>query len=1468
MIRFLLALLWLSSAMAYADVYRVFGSEQGLLNQTMTAAAEDPDGLLWVGTEDGLYRISDRLIRRIDLQEDQRLLPNPVILALLPLRDHRLLISTAQQLAVYHIAENRMELLAERLPALSDPISTRHFFQDRHGQIWFVSGQGQLFTLDGSLSELTLLNTLPAQMRWKRVWVQDNGTLWLMGQYQLWQLDAQGQVLQRDLWQPERGELYSIAEDLPERALLASTGGLFALDLLGQKVEPEPIWDQLVWDLAINGYGDRWLLSRGQLWFWPAQAAEPERVEQPWQAEFRTELVGKLHLDGRGRLWLLSDYEGVLGYRPAAEFVLDRFGRQRYPAMSNDTVWSIFAEGDELYLGTDGGIQWFDRALGTHRLLTLPGLSETGSVWALLAHGERDLLIGSSDGLYRLDRVDKSVERLDPAGELAMRDRRIWQLVADGASVWLLTDLYAYRWWPGQQRLEPLSLADQLVSGLRNVVRDGDGVLWLGGQDIWGYLDEDDQYHSLLALLPESERSHEISMILPLSSQRIWFGSFGRGIWQYDSRWQDLLPIGSHWGIQCDNPNFAVPWQSKVILGCDTYLYEIDPVLDEVIGLDQYDGLGITDFNEGALFADPHLGLMVGSVRGMTILDPDRMSVVGRGERPIVESLNVHLDDGRTILALRPEAEALTVPADHRLISLQFASNRLLDPTPKPFRYRLIHDGVAGEPVAFSHPGQLMLSPLPYGAYVLELYGAKQGVRYDLPSRVHFTVAAHWWQLRPVHWAGLALIPLALLWLLRALLRRRRVRLQALQQLDQSQRKLKLALSASRADTWEWGASSNQLQLRDRQCLFSADGMRTSLDLDALSIHPDDRLRVRKLWRDHVMGHSDRYEARFRQADHRGRWRWLWATGQAVVRDHSGRALKMTGIYTDITDSRRLEQEHSLYALAFEHAAEGGVILDGGWRVDVCNPAAASMLALPLAALRGSNFSQFWLPEQPMALAQLAQLEQDWQGEITLRGRAGKRFPALLNVSVIQQDGVRRWVLLFSDISSRKQAELALAQLANFDPLTGLANRSHFTQQLQQRLEENRLLGEPVALMFLDLDRFKHINDTYGHPMGDTLLIETANRLREALGESEILGRFGGDEFLILIPHYSQRSALSALAQRLLAAIAEPFELQGQVFYLSTSIGIACAPQDAQRPDGLIKHADLAMYQAKEAGRGQCSFYSHQRDAQATYQLENEHIVRQALHHDRLQMVYQLVYDIEQQQPIGAEALLRCNEPQAQQQMVPEQFIALAEANGFILELDRWALKRACEQFARWGLGRRFTLAVNVSARHFRQADFVEYVAATLRGSGLAPQQLCLEITERVLMRQISLARRQLQALRELGVSVAIDDFGTGYSSLAYLSQFAVDQLKIDRRFIQGLSSTGPEAAIVRTIIDLGRNLQLEVVAEGVESREQLTYLQANGCHLAQGYYFAKPMSAEQCCIRLQAYRDVALPAQSELMLE
>lgn len=470
-----------------------------------------------------------------------------------------------------------------------------------------------------------------------------------------------------------------------------------------------------------------------------------------------------------------------------------------------------------------------------------------------------------------------------------------------------------------------------------------------------------------------------------------------------------------------------------------------------------------------------------------------------------------------------------------------------------------------------------------------------------------------------------------------------------------------------------------------------------------------------------------------------------------------------------------------------------------------------------------------------------------WRGEIWDKRKNGEVYPKWLEIRAIRNpDGLlTHYVAIFSDIGDYKRAEERLHFLAYYDPLTRLPNRVLLRDRFEQVAaiaDRDRAL---LAVLFLDLDQFKNINDSLGHAVGDQLLLGVAERLRSCVRVSDIVSRAGGDEFVVVLNGIQDVGAVSEVAQKILCHVAEAFYVEAHELITSVSIGAAMFPNDGRDFDTLLKKADTAMYGAKEDGRNTCRFFAEHMNIATVERLQMQNGLRSGLLRNEFVLHYQPQFEMGSGRLIGAEALIRWNRPK-HGPISPAQFIPVAESSGLIVPIGEWVLREACRQNRTWqdaGYAP-MKVAVNLSALQFRRGDLVETVCGILDETGLAPEWLELELTESILLEDVGHVLTVIEALKLNHLTLSIDDFGTGYSSLAYLKRFAVDKLKIDQSFVRNLGVDKQDAAIVRSIIELGRGLNLRTIAEGVETDSQRVLLQAYGCNEAQGYLFGKPVPA------------------------
>lgn len=550
---------------------------------------------------------------------------------------------------------------------------------------------------------------------------------------------------------------------------------------------------------------------------------------------------------------------------------------------------------------------------------------------------------------------------------------------------------------------------------------------------------------------------------------------------------------------------------------------------------------------------------------------------------------------------------------------------------------------------------------------------------------------------------------------------------------------------------------------------------------------------------------------------------------------------------------RRLHEERAKFERLVELSPDGILLVDAHGKIQLANPAMHRMLRIENGhTLNEQSLMAYVAPDErdrrqaPFSHV-IAHPAEVAHTETVFVREDGERFPVEVVAGHMVWQGQPTAQIIVRDIVERKQAEEQLRVLAYHDPLTGLPNRSLFHTLLNQALAQARRAQRTGAVIFIDLDHFKNINDSLGHALGDLLLRHAAARLSGCLRESDTVARLGGDEFTVLLGEISQVADAVTVAKKILDVMAAPFDLGGQEAFVTASLGISVFPGDGDDLQTLLKNADTALYRAKEQGRSGYAFYTADMNAEALRRLKLENSLRRALERQEFMVYYQPRIALDTGRVIGVEALLRWQHPEMGL-VPPAQFISLAEETGLIVPIGEWVLRAACAQAKAWQAAGfpSLRLSVNLSGRQLRQPDVVAMVAGALKDTGLDPGRLELELTESILMQDAADTIAKLQGLKGLGVQLAIDDFGTGYSSLEYLSRFPIDHLKIDRSFVRDISSIADDGTIVRAIIAMAHSLKLKVTAEGVETAEQLGFLRTYRCDETQGYYFGAPAPPDQ----------------------
>ena len=679
-----------------------------------------------------------------------------------------------------------------------------------------------------------------------------------------------------------------------------------------------------------------------------------------------------------------------------------------------------------------------------------------------------------------------------------------------------------------------------------------------------------------------------------------------------------------------------------------------------------------------------------------------------------------------------------------------------------------------------------------------------------------------------------------------------------IEEIHENQQRLKLSLWGSGDEFWNWNLKSGEY-LRENSLPIVLESSPHWHNIDAFKsyVHPEDFNELERCFYDHLSNKTEFFEVSYRVKNDHNEWLWLLQRGKIIERNEQGDALRLSGTLKNITHLKESEQALLLSAKSFENISDAVWVCDKNWNILKINHAfteitgfdSADAIGVSLLTLLGNEYGDI-LTALSQELMIGSSGKERWSRQAWAIQKNGNYFPQDLHISVLreQRDMVTHFIGAFSDITYRKNAEDKLRYLANYDSLTGLPNRTLFIEHVQHAIDIAQRKKHKMAVIFLDLDNFKSINDALGHSSGDMLLKEIARRLNNSVRESDTVASLGGDEFTLLLEQIEDVEEILEVVNRVLKDISQPLNLTGTEVSLSASLGIAVYPEYGNNYQDLIRHADIAMYRAKSQGRNNAQFYTNEMDHRSIFHLElGQQLHRISDDSEQLLLHYQPKIQLSTGVIQGLEVLVRWLHPK-HGLISPDMFIPMAEESGHIVKMGEAILKNACIEAKSWWdnniiCGR---LAVNLSAVQIAQENLPSRVESILKQTGFLAKNLEFEITESSMMKNKELAVMHMLKFQEMGIHLSIDDFGTGYSSLSSIKHLPVNTLKIDRSFIIDIDSSTKDKEIVASIINLAHHLNLKVIAEGVETQQQQQILIDLKCEEMQGYLFSKPLAREE----------------------
>ncbi|KKO48975.1 diguanylate cyclase [Arsukibacterium sp. MJ3] len=1178
--------------------------------------------------------------------------------------------------------------------------------------------------------------------------------------------------------------------------------------------------------------------------------------------------------DDFGGYWLASRDDGAYYWHPRS-LAFEHISRQTAlgKQLSNDKIYQLTADAhNNLWLGTNNGLN----KLNIDSSVTLAYFvsDDAKAVWhpgtiqqvMLDPNNPQQLWFTSSTGLNLFDTVNGELLPLPLANEA---NRRLlsssYYFYVDNkqgvSQVYFGQDSTFYRYIPADGSVTELQIFQQLpmhyFAGIVGALPGKPDELLLATADqLWIYnsrLDKISLFYQASSYQPELQRYAD-QMVLD-NNGILWLGINGIGLLGFDS---ESLKLTHHfttknkliaeqvYALQKDHAGDI--WFSS-----HSGLSRLQPKTLQIEHFSKADGLMVHEFNGGASTVLPDGRIAFGSMRGITLVDPKKLT--SQEPRPKVNITDIRVLSG----SFKAQSDILNdknfnISHDDLGIQIQFSAMHFRDN--HKMRYRFWLEGRDKINYPEQQTNKVVFPNLRSGRYRFNIVAIAPhtGLESDVSS-ISFVIEPAPWR-SPRALLLYAIISLGLFYYLYRLRReQQRIITEAHQDIATSEQRLKQALASVDSGAFEWQASKDTLYSSRMQLMLGYGDLMNHITMQQHQslIHPEDRDNYQQQWQRFLQQPSGSFDITYRLKHKENAWLWFRDQGRATILDNADRVLTITGTYSNITETRANMEKAKLFGEAFQQTRDWVVILDSKQRVIAANQSFSAAFGSVEQYLDNprSHHLGISLVRRRFYTRLLRELSAGghWQGEELVITPDGRERPALINISAIgEQQQVAFFVLVFTDITAQKLAEEELRYLANYDALTGLPNRALLMDRILHAMEQSRREKKSLALCFIDLDKFKQVNDSLGHDIGDLLLKEVARRLGLSLRERDTVARLGGDEFVVLLEGYRRGENVSMVARKMLTVVSEPMKLGPHTVGVSPSIGIALYPDDALTAQELLKHADVAMYHAKEAGRNNFQFFTNEMNIKAHMQLARETRLRKAHQNNEFFNVYQPIVDSKQRKMVGAEVLMRWQSTDGV--VSPVEFIPLAEELRLIISMTQQLLERALADLSEWRAnGIDIYLSVNLATQHLEQTNLASHTANLLSKYQLPASCLRFEVTESALMNDPQSAIETMLALNALGIQLALDDFGTGYSSLKYLKQLPIDAIKIDRSFVSDIGIDKNDETIIDAMLSMANSLGIYCIAEGVETPEQLAFFTERHCVLIQGYLFSKPLSAAQITV-------------------
>lgn len=1388
-------------------------NEDSIADNFIRKVFVDNDNHVWVGTNNGLSRYNrelDNFDNFYSSVDDSNTLKDNFIWDIYQNNEGIILVST--DLGLHKYKKENGHFVRILLNDFETPLKAiRTIYQDKDERYWLGTYNNGIYLTDSSFNHLRDFSAkneqsthIPAQTLHdikfidQQYWLATDSGVYILGN----KLQIIDHFDNKDL---ASNVVRSISR-IENNVWLGTKNGLNILDLNTLKISyyqkqnhDRALTDNLILNSLVDNHHNLWLATYGGVSFYNATQNKTDHHLFNYKNE--KHIIETIAETNDGKLWYSTEVNGIS------------------------------------YIESENSAHKVKLPLNTYLLYLIP---ENNNLW----------FIGIDNELYQLNTSSLSINKEESFAQksdininkgLYLHNGKFWFIDNNGKLV-----CYDHK--------------NKLFQRIKKTNQDTLIKLAIHRGNIWALNNEQQllNYHIDSQTLKKSKilNQHEFDLEktnnLVISDTHAWLGSGSQGVLVVNNT--TLKTEFFHEGNQLTN-NFInailLDDDNNAWISTNKGISFINPTTNDVINFYSELALNDNEFIEKSALKSTSGLLYFGGSNGFHRFKPKQLlSIKNVISQPVITNLyiankKVQVNSSKNSNEFKlnksiQSSNEITLQHHNSPFSLDFISPNSYLPERINYRYRLnglenewIDSGLNNLRATYTN-----LSP---GKYTFDIQAYDRYQPNNIKSTsISINVLAPWWLSNSALFVYFALTLLTIAYFIQQLRYKHQYNLQ----IKKSEERLKLSLWGSGDEMWDWNIIDGKIYRANIWGLldFPQDGLR-NLYTEKSNIHPADIQRVEEALHAHLNNKTEHFEQTYRVKNKNNEWVWILDRGKVVETTSNKQPARMTGTIKDINNLKTTEEKLKLFAKCIQSSSDAIVIYNRQFHVVDVNHAFEKLTEKPKQQMLGTTmrFTQY-SKEFNQEVKKHLLTKGNWHGEIKSLKKNGHYYITDLNIDIIYDDDkkVSHFVGVFSDITGRKKNEEKLRKLANTDTLTNLPNRSFF-QSNQSKLVSNKV---PHALLVFDLDNFKKINDSMGHEMGDILLCEVAKRLSTLGRKQDTVYRLGGDEFSMLISGTNDIHIITSLAKEILNTIALPIKLRSQEVVLYSSIGIVLYPEDGVDSEELLKNADTAMYHAKSLGGNKYQFFNESMNKQAVKRLQVENLIRLGLKEDYFSVHYQPKIDIKSGKVSGMEALARFQTP-TKGVIGPNVFIPVSEENGQIVEIGEVVLRKACFATKKWldsGLfkGR---VAVNLSAVQFSQPNLVSVIAQILLKSGLPAKYLELEITEGTVMDSPQKAIEKMLQIRSMGVHLSLDDFGTGYSSLSYLRKFPLNTLKIDKAFVDDIEESEQGRNMVATIVTIAHNLGLDVVAEGVENENQLSFLTSLKCEQMQGFLYSRPLS-------------------------